>query len=219
MSGNGDDRPCSTRVRRVHPTCRRWRPTCARPRRPRHALAFEVSDVLRELRRAEARAVVTHDARLRHRAPCVRAQADRDRCALAAAEARPAAALARTGCRKRAQPSSRPASPRRQRAAGACRRRRRAGFDRAGRAGRRCVVMPPRLEAIRGDGARMLEISRLFAESASSGCWRRWHIPQSSQPHVTVGWPAFYLAVHGSSPCAVPPTHAILAHSPPEHDR
>jgi len=42
---------------------------------------------------------------------------------------------------------------------------------------------------------------------------------QSNQPLAPARRQGFYLAVRGSGPCADPPTHAILAHSPPEHDR
>ena len=61
----------------------------------RHPLALEISDVLRERRRAEAGALVAHNARLHRNAPGVRAQADRDRRTPAASKTRSAATLAR----------------------------------------------------------------------------------------------------------------------------
>ena len=61
----------------------------------RHTLALEVGDVLGQRRRAEPRALVTYDARFHHHAAGVRSESNRDRRAPAAAEARPAAALAR----------------------------------------------------------------------------------------------------------------------------
>src|SRR6185312_12886016 len=80
------------------------------------------------------------------------------------------------------------------------------------------VVMAPRLGAIRGDGARMLEILRLFGESASRGYRCRWRIPQSSQPHAPDRGPAFSLAVRGLVASAPLRPHAKLSDSPPDTD-
>jgi hypothetical protein len=43
---------------------------------PGHALPFQIGHVLGQGRRAEAAALVTHDTRLRHDAPGVRAEPD-----------------------------------------------------------------------------------------------------------------------------------------------
>ena len=70
----------------------------------------------------------------------------------------------------------------------------------------------------RGDGARSLEILGLFAESASRGCWWRWRIPQSSQPHTPRRRPAFSLAVRGLVASAPPHPHPNLSDGPPDTD-
>src|SRR5579883_1327155 len=58
------------------------------------AVALEIGDVLGQRRRAKPRALVAHDARLRHDSAGVRAKPDRNRGAAAAAEAGAAPALA-----------------------------------------------------------------------------------------------------------------------------
>ena len=58
-----------------------------------NSLPFQVIDVLGEGRRAEAAALVTHDARLHHHAAGVRPQLDGDRSSPAAAEPGAAPAL------------------------------------------------------------------------------------------------------------------------------
>ena len=172
-------------------------------------------------RRAEARALMADDARLHHHAPGVRAQPDRDRRAPAAAEPRAAAALARAeavadmpgllrgphhladeGLRALAAAVAVLDAP---------------GPDAQVVVARRHEPEPRRESRATALGA--LKSLQLFAESASSGCWWRWRIPQSSQPHAPRRGPAFSLAVRGLGSCAAPPPHANLRHSPPEHDR
>ena len=187
----------------------------------RHAFALEVSDVLGQRRRTEARALMAHDARFHHHAPGVRSQPDRDRRPATAAEPGPAPALARSeAVADMARPSSRPASPRRRRSAGACRHGCRDGCVQAGRAGRRRASSWRRASG-RSEATALgcLKSLDYLRGSASSGCWWRWRIPQSSQPHTPRRRPAFSLAVRGLVASAPLHPHPNLSDGPPDTDK
>ena len=165
-----------------------------------HALALEVGDVLGQRRRAEARALVAHDARFHHHAAGVRSQPDRDRRAPAASEARPAAALARAeAVADMARPSSRPASPRRQRSVGACRHGCRAGCAQAGRAGRRRASSwcraPMRVRATALEALKCLHNLRKAPAAGVGGVGEFLNLPNHMRraegrpfPLPSVGW-------------------------------